>query len=458
MTVYVVSISNRDKCDFDGVGLAQAEIAKKLRAISTPEQVRDLSLQQLLHNPGLLDTLSEEDVIYCNADPYAYVLFYIRHIKKLSFRIIRAVQTGPWNGYLLQEWLCSPFTLENDLILYISNYAKKLFCNIIPNLGNTGKHIVCYPELLELPQLNNLRPLKERSYAALYLGRIAHDKGFETALEAFEIAYRRDSTLRFCVVGQVHHLDYSNEYFSHIIDSASSYGVEFVNAIPHSSVFDYLAQSRCLLFPSTSNTESLGRVVLEACHCRTPVICAAHAEMPLIANWENMLSPNYRVGLNRTTSMHFPMGQPNPQDFASLIHQDNCPIDVQVLKERQKHWDLFTDIVLTNSFESVAKTQDTDSLLLPNIVLDGIPKINLTHALNKVSILCDSLEVLLRIGSNKTKVLEMLTEKSMLPERTEHFIKSINSGQFRVDNIGGFPMEACHLVDFNPYLRILDQE
>ena len=111
-TVHMVCAEGQSHQNFDGVYLAQREIENF--AAEFLDDVEMVPWQALLEPEKWLTQIGSRDIVYCNVDPYAFLLFLAREELSLSFRIGRNVQTGPWTGYLHQELLCGTLTRACD--------------------------------------------------------------------------------------------------------------------------------------------------------------------------------------------------------------------------------------------------------------------------------------------------------------------------------------------------------
>jgi len=454
MATYFVSFATWAKQNYDGVNLAQREIKNAVSRLNLPLW-RVLPEKVLFNSNNFFSRLTSRDTIYCNADPYAYLLFLAREEVSGDFRIVRNVQTGPWNGYLFQEWVCGPMTRPGDIVLYISHYALDVFTRGIPSLCSEGRHVVCYPEVNDYPQLHEIPPLHTRRYHAAYIGRISRDKGFDKVIETFQIIHSKEPQSRFLVLGTPHHLDYTSDEIANFKAIGRAIGITFLSSVPRQSVFGYLLECRCLLFPSTSNVESLGRIVLEACHCGTPVVAADHGEMPVLLSSKNLVASNYTFGLCRPTSAHFPMGSPSPLEIAGRVLGRRLSVSRECLEFRRDHWTPFMSM-MNGNVDLMQKSVSLSSR--PNAAffrLNSIPSLDLRTAVDVSRKVKRVLNDLVEAGSTTQKIFKELLSQSSYPERTHRFVDSFGAGRFSLDDIGQVPIELCHFFDFDPELEIL---
>ena len=451
MKLFFISCSNPDKNNFDGVNLAQQEIYHAMKR-GNNSNVIFLNEEILLYPKHLVSLITNDDTVYCSIDPYAPLIYLAREEAGLNFRIGRNVQTGPWNGYLLQEWLCHPLTRSMDIIFYISQYALQVFRNLLPT-EELGHHVVCYPEVFTYPKVSNLIHCNKRPYSAAYIGRISFDKGFDVVMESFTKIHEEDRAGKFLVIGKVHPEDFSKSEWSNLLEFGKSIGIRFSGHLSHTQVFNELQRCRTLIFPSTSNVESLGRIVLEACHCRTPVVAAAHAEVPRMLEPASLVPPRYMAGLDQPTSTHFPMGVPSPEDIAEAVLNGVPPIPLKTVDHRVAHWARFCSLLFSPILKSYT-IEDTDETCLPPASLSGIQEISKDTAINLITELRDAIRRIVSCKDTALSVFSNLRMKSTHPMRSERFIEQCVEGKMMFDDIGGLPMEACHLLGFDPILHI----
>lgn len=435
--------------------MAQIEIDQALRISAGLGPVEFLSWASLLRPHVQLSELDENDTVYCNFDPYAYLYFLAREELGRDFRIVRNVQTGPWNGYILQEWLCTPLTRPCDAVLYISDYAKDTFAACMAAAsGGVGERVTCYPETLALRQTRSTGPARSPRFAAGYIGRLSEDKGIGVVLEAFRMLHAADRNKRFLIVGKFHDLDFTPARQDGIRADAASFGVVFGNPVPHSEVQNLMADCRCLVFPSTSNVESLGRVILEAGYTGVPVIAARHAGAPDLLAPEALLSPHYVPGLIMPTSTHFAMGRPSAVELARRVVDGVPSVPQASIERRRRHWKRFARILREARPSPHGALSGNRDLAPPGVEVVDLPAVDVETAVQCAVKLRSSIEALMVGGRHADAVFQRLVSRSTFMLRTRRFIESWRRGDSHLDDIGGFPVEACHLVGINPKLRI----
>ena len=214
-----------------------------------------------LKNKNLVRNLKEADVVFCCVGPYAYIYHYFREKYDLDFRIIRDVQTAYWGGYILQELLCNPLTRKGDIILMPSYYTIHLFKKIFNKDLYLNSSIVFYPTIDKYPVIEKSRENRENQVLRIgYLGRVSKDKNFNQVLELSK-QLARSSKVKLYVAGGV----YRNQYnILRLQKSLKKHGILMYYEGYTNDIWNFFKKIDIFLFFSTSNVESLGRVVLEA--------------------------------------------------------------------------------------------------------------------------------------------------------------------------------------------------
>lgn len=245
--------------------------------------------------------LTKEDVVLSNVGPYAHVYHYLREKYNLKFRIIRDVQACLWPGYLLQEKICSKYTRNEDKVMFLSEFARQLYIKLFPETLNKENTFVCAPFMHFFPKfIKNTKRKDDDNLILGWIGRVALEKNFFQALNAFIRLYKERGNTKFIVAGD------SNNKMKSLIkkklrkNKIKSDAFQYINEghfIPHKYVWDIYKKMDVFLFPSLSLNESLGRTLVEACYMGVPVISAYYGAAPEILSEKNLISVNYRNSL-----------------------------------------------------------------------------------------------------------------------------------------------------------------
>jgi glycosyltransferase involved in cell wall biosynthesis len=237
-----------------GANLFYTEIARILSSFSNARRIKG---RRNFLSCGIRH-LKPNDTLIANDGPYAFIYHYLRKRNGQRFRIVRDVQTTLHASNLFQELACSELQLAQDTVLFPSNYTRNLYIEKFSHLTDANT-LVCYP--MRFPKLSKRNP---RQFTAGFLGRCTEAKGFHHVLS---IAPRLPG--RVLVAGE-------------LFCPASSLpsNVTYLGQLPPSSIWKFMRSISVLLFPSTANIESLGRVVLEATAAGVPVVGARFGATP----------------------------------------------------------------------------------------------------------------------------------------------------------------------------------
>jgi glycosyltransferase involved in cell wall biosynthesis len=436
----------------DGVNLSQAEITGFLLE-QDRLQCRTHSLVDLVLGNTSLSDLGKRDCVYCNLDPYAWVYMLQRELTGAEYRIIRNVQTGAWSGYLFQEWLCGPLTRPDDSILYISDFTQACMASWFPNSSKHGCHHTCYPEMLAMPvRTNRIQQLADRIYDSVYVGRLTRDKGVLEALHAFAlIADGSWCATKFAIAGHTVHGDLSETELRNLVTQLGiAQMVDFYGPLKHPQAIELLSKSKSLLFPSTSNVESFGRVMLEAGWWRTPVVACDHAAAREILPLEYLVAPNYRVGLRAPTEELVQMGNPSPKELADATRKAESILS-SVFKSQAQMPSDFLEHILSGSSRSAGadhchvpcRLQDMDELTAPAAIEAA------QEALTGFRILLDP-----PVSARRTKLLRHLQNVKTSGVRTRRIASSCLKSIPAVSDLGAIPLLLCSTLNFQPELIV----
>ena len=203
--------------------------------------------------------LQDNDVLITNVGSYAYIFHYLRQMLNKRFRIVRDVQATLHSSYIFQELMCSCFIQPRDKVLFPSNYTREFYIRLFEHI-NYENSFVCYPILGSFPNIKK----RTRGRFIGFLGRASREKNFHQLINiALEL---KEPVL---VAGE---LKFPN--------SELPSNMRYLGTIPYNKVWNFLAKLRVLIFPSTANIESLGRVLLEANHLGIPTIAADFGASP----------------------------------------------------------------------------------------------------------------------------------------------------------------------------------
>ncbi len=254
-----------------------------------------LNFHDVLNNPDIIKKIKNKDTVITNCGPYAYIYHYLRKKHNLNFRIVRDVQAALWSGYLLQETLCSKMQQDNDIILFPSEYARQLYIKLFPHI-NKNNSFVCYPCMKFFPKIKRVKKPSD-GLTIGYLGRVSYEKNFKQLLEAFVNVSKKINT-KLLVAGRVEDTRFMPNNIKKMLNDKGIKPNNYTHInnggyLSYNKVWELLQKIDLLIFPSTANVETLGRVILEAAHLNIPIIAAEHAASPELSDKKNLLKVNY---------------------------------------------------------------------------------------------------------------------------------------------------------------------
>ena len=167
----------------DGAVLAHREMASVLLArdsVTAHDLTRGgADLGELWRRSG------PDDVVYAGSGPYAYLYHLWREQHGGAFRIVREVHTALWSGWWAQEELCAPLLRDGDLVLFPSEYTRRLFVAHAPGV-RADNSAVAYPMLDRLPRLPPVPvPGAGQTVRVGYLGALSTAKNVDQVLRVF---------------------------------------------------------------------------------------------------------------------------------------------------------------------------------------------------------------------------------------------------------------------------------
>jgi glycosyltransferase involved in cell wall biosynthesis len=130
------------------------------------------------------------------------------------------------------------------------------------------------PETIQAPQVAHvhLSDTSNKHPYALWLGRLAREKGIDIIFQAWPLIIKKNPNARLVIAGNIDHpeLHRSLVELCHTLQIHNN--VEFLGYTSGLAKAKLIAQARCLLLPS--HFESFGNVVVEALASHTPVIAS----------------------------------------------------------------------------------------------------------------------------------------------------------------------------------------
>jgi len=448
----------------DGVNLAHENIATLARQSDHP------SLQFVFHDfvrlisdrNYALSVLSACDCVIANVGPHAHFYFWLREQLELSFIIISDVRTAIWSSYLHQESLCQPLRRPGDILLIASNYTRGIYEHLFPHL-KAARIVHCYPLAVSFPLERPRKKLLIQSGQPLtlgYVGRLSADKNFAdilTLLICLEKKFPGKYRLKAC--GDIHTPTFSEpqvrQYLVAQLGHSECY--DYLPARSNTSIWPLYSDIDILLFPSTSNLETLGRVLVEASYARVPVVTGAHAAATELVPKSSLCRVEYTTKRVFDTHHDHPLGRVNVDDMARVITGDqlvasNC-YDAYAHHD-EKLLELLLNLNNRHESESLALTNEQQHFIasLQVTMPASTPK---QQTIDTITMLAQWFIALQNIHHpHYQRSLETLLERSSHRDRTEQFIAKSQRTRGDFTNVGGIDIELCHLTNFYPSFYI----
>jgi glycosyltransferase involved in cell wall biosynthesis len=398
------------------------------------------------------DMFGSEDIIFSAAGPYAYLYHYWRNQVGLDIPIIRDIHGGVWNGYLMQEWLCSAFTRPGDIIIFPSEFARSLYTRLFPETAAIAKTIVAHPLFTNQCFATSNSHLSSSNVTRVgLLSRLSHDKNVLDLLKAVailqqSIPYHR---VEMHVIGGPYDLQWDNLYqVWKESGGEASHLIYWGCKLPQIKIEEFYQSINVLGFFSTSNIEALGRVVVEAQFWNVPVCMARHAAA------DELVSPRHQVPVQYfsntiSCSTGLPMGTIDPKVGAEALNR--------TLHEKVK------SPMLSQRFLAPVFVRDLRKLIVASDKLyqEATPTIADDWVINMPSIpsakdACLLIEEMLRHlkywSSSEIDYslnAELLQVTTNYP-RTEQFLSNIKAGLVNYADTTGYPFHLAQLARFHP--------
>nr|WP_240979893.1 glycosyltransferase [Streptomyces sp. HNM0574] len=255
----------------DGAILMHREMAELLT------RIRRVSWHDLTLGQDSVASAGPGDVVYAGSGPYAFLYHRWRERTGGRFRIVREVHTALWSGYWAQEELCAPLVREGDLVLFPTEYTRRLFIRHFSSVTEENS-AVAYPMLDRLPRSAPKRiPGTRETLRIGYLGALSLAKNFDQVLSVFARCHRESGGRASLVyAGKPNHPRWRPDAVGEALHAQGvpPGSAEQLGVLGQDRLADFFARVDVLLFPSTASRETLGRVVLEALAHGVPVLAA----------------------------------------------------------------------------------------------------------------------------------------------------------------------------------------
>ncbi len=454
--------SDRALPQCDGVNLAHSEIN---RLLALPEaghfQVEFHDFDSLMRDDAYArSVLAGVHCVLCNVGPHAHYYYYLREQLGLDFRIVRDIKTALWSCYLLQESLCAPYLRPGDALLTPSEYSRLLTRQIFPHLHDHS--VFVFEPVLTSPVEAGASPPRQRAPSGKVLtlghvGRLSEDKNFLQKVELLiELNQRERGGYRLVACGAVHSPTCDPVRIADHIKRRTGLSdlFTYIPPLPYGEVLNLYHSFDYFLFFSTSNVETLGRVIVEAAASGTVILAANHAAAPELLAPESVIDVNYFTDQFFHTHFDYPLGAVDIDAAATMIRNRFRPAPPPPVTVNQ------VSVLMSLLTNDGRCPQDR---LGPSASHGAIPFIRRLR-LNGISVhtnqtAADGMVAELRkwfCGLNGKKsplfaqTLANLQLRSRFPERTSKFVRSTETTLSDFSNLGGLDMELCNIASFHP--------
>ena len=469
VTVHDFETNPRNIHARDGSNLAYSEVTRLLQSADGADiqlGIHDF-IKLCADETYAHQVLSNCDCVVSNVGPHAYIYFYLRDKFGLDFRIIRDVRTALWNSYLFQELMVARYVRPQDTVIHLSAYSRDLFLKLFPHMSQRST-FVCYPLLRWFPERTAAKHPRRTKSASLertigFVGRLTDDKNFAQALDLIiELHRRAPGRFRLRAIGQDLSPKYSlsavNRRLKVELGTTDVY--EWVSPVLHHKIWGEYEQLDVLFFPSTSNLETFGRVLIEAIYWGVPILASSHAAACELLGEESLLTTRYLTDQDIDTHLAHPLGVVDVDEAATRLIEgyESSPGDKYT--RYGEHDKLFLSIVLHgnewNGNIGVPVATEIQTHFVNSISMYDLA---LSESKEQADDMCARMrEILLRLhdfGSARYYLtLLRLYAVSRYRRKTAFFIRRSLKIREDLTNIGGIDLQMTHFLKLYPYFRI----
>lgn len=454
----------------DGANFAYSEYVQLLNNNDQNIQVKIHDFNRLCQDDSYAYTVLKDcDCVVSNVGPHAYIYFYLRQKLQLDFRIVRDVRTALWNGYLLQEFLVSPYLREQDTVIFSSAYSRDLFKKLFPHI-RTESMFVCYPLMNFFPAQRS-DGFQKQSFSKSpimigYIGRLTPDKNFSQALDLI-IKLEKTNPGKFLLhaIGENPFSQYQLKSIQRRLKTEIGKPELYTWSPPvaHNQIWNEYNKIDILFFPSTSNLETFGRVLIEASYWGLPILSSSSAAAPELLPQESLLPTQYYTNQDFDTHRAHPLGQVDiDAAMDKLTNLSKLPASSSYYTHYSNHNQLYFNILHegNNIHQNSYIATEQQRQFIRSVSISELNKISsMIQADNIISELRHFLITIQDYGSPKyyTALVELLI-RSRYRAKTLRFIRRSIKLHEDFTNIGGIDLQMAHIIKFYPYFNLSSQE
>ena len=468
VTLHNFATNPRNRKARDGANFAYAEYVRILQAHEGKGirlQIHDF--KKLCTDDGYAyEILSQCDCVVSNVGPLSFIYFYMREKFHLSFRIIRDVRTALWNGYMFQESLVYPYLRPEDSVIFSSIYSRDLFRRLFPHIPPCSM-FVCYPLMRSFPERSVFRGISRESKTSPiiigYVGRLTDDKNFSQALDLI-IELQKRFPNRFCLraIGEDLSPHYQKDYVVQKLKTeiGSAHIYEWVPPVSYSDIWNEYGKMDLLFFPSTSNLETFGRVLIEATYWGLPVLSSTHAAAPELICSEALMPTRYYTGVEFDAHLAHQLGEVDIQATVAYILDNKTLAKSDYYTRYQDHDQLFVAIVrdgnAINDRAAQPVSTEIQNQFIQAITISDLEVLNDKASGDQICrALCKFLAAVQDYGN--TRYYASLLHLFLISNhkaKTLDFIKRSLTVQEDFTNVGGIDLQMSHFLKFYPHFHI----
>jgi len=247
----------------------------------------------------IVSKIGEKDVLVCNNGLYAWYYYYLRKKLGKKFRIIHDIQTGLFFDGILQQFLIEGFMEDRDCVVFLSEFQRQLYMKIFPEGVRRDNSFVCNPFLMFVEKNGGINEKKDKKILRLaWIGRVCDAKNFNSVIDVMIKANRvLGKRVMLNVVGKADKKYMPSSVRKVLrkenIDPKLYNHIGNGNFVDRKKALEVLQSSDVLLFTSTANYESFGRVIGEAIMLGKKVIATEHGASSEMLEKENLISTKY---------------------------------------------------------------------------------------------------------------------------------------------------------------------
>lgn len=454
----------------DGVNLAHENITTLLRGAASPRlTVTFHDFNRLLTDDAYArDILCATDCVVSNVGPHAHYYFHLREKLGLDFRIFRDVRTAIWSSYLLQEHLCQPYLREQDVLLVASHYTRGIYEKIFPHL-RALKTLRCYPLTLAFPDRLPARPAargaRKSPFTLGYIGRLSEDKNFPDIVELLiTLNNRHPGGFRLLACGDIHSASCDPKSIGDYIRDRLGRGDYFEYLPPrvNGQIWELYRHFDAMVFPSTSNLETLGRVLIEASYAGVPVVCGEHAAAPELMAAASMCRVSYNRQRSYSTHFDHPLGRVSIEEMANAVTSpdlaaSDCHRDYQGHPEKLLAALINPDAGVERGREVLVLAPAQDTFIRSLVVAMPEPLGRSASGSLIARMLPWFITLQARDTPQRRQALSELTRITTHPERTARHMEKSRATNCDFTDVGGIDIELCHVANFYPEFSLKER-